>query len=85
MQEFNYTIKDENGIHARPAGEFVKLLEGFKSAVTIVKGESSCSGKKLIALMKLRAKCGDTLTVRVEGEDEEAAAKAAAAFLEANL
>jgi phosphocarrier protein len=85
MKEFAYTIKDPNGIHARPAGELVKLLHGFESAVTIAGGTGSCDGKKLIALMKLRIKCGDVITVKAEGADEEAVVKEAEAFVGKNL
>jgi len=85
MKEFKYTIKDPLGIHARPAGLFCKKLSEFKSNFTVSRGADSCDGKKLIALMKLRAKTGEELTVKAEGEDEDAAAAAAEEFLKANL
>ncbi|MDR3302741.1 MAG: HPr family phosphocarrier protein [Spirochaetaceae bacterium] len=85
MKEFTYTIKDPCGIHARPAGELVKLLHGFSSTISVTGGTGCCDGKKLIALMKLRVKCGDAITVQAEGDDEEAAVKGAQAFLEKNL
>ena len=37
MQEFSYTIKDELGIHARPAGLLVKEAKKFTSSITIKK------------------------------------------------
>ena len=37
MKEFKYVIKDEQGIHARPAGMFVKEAAAFSSKVTISK------------------------------------------------
>ncbi len=37
MKEFTYTITDEQGIHARPAGILVKEAAGFASAITIEK------------------------------------------------
>jgi len=95
MTEFSFTITDPNGIHARPAGLFAQKMQEFKSCITVVKdgqdagstnaGSTSADGKKLIALMKLRPKCGQTIVVRAEGEDEEAAAAAAKEFLTANL
>jgi phosphocarrier protein len=85
MKEFNYTIKDASGIHARPAGELVKMLGGFASTITITGGTGSCDGKKLIALMKLRVKCGDSITVKAEGADEDKAVAEAQAFIEKNL
>jgi phosphotransferase system HPr (HPr) family protein len=85
MKEITYTIKDANGIHARPAGELVKMLGGFSSAVTITGGTGSCDGKKLIALMKLRIKCGGAMSVKAEGEDEDKAIEATKDFLQKNL
>ena len=35
MKTFEYTIKDELGIHARPATMFVKKAAGFKSDINI--------------------------------------------------
>jgi phosphocarrier protein len=81
MKEFAYTIKDPLGIHARPAGLLVKKLQSFESNAVILKGADSCDGKKLIALMKLRCKTGDTITLQFSGADEAAAAEAAEAYI----
>lgn len=85
MKTFTYTIKDELGIHARPAGMLAKTAKGFESTVTIEKDGKSVNAQKLMMLMGLGVKCGDTITVTVEGADEEAAAKAMEDFLSANL
>jgi phosphotransferase system HPr (HPr) family protein len=85
MQEFSYTITDPNGIHARPAGLFVQKMQEYKSTVTVNREGQSADAKKLIALMKLRLKCGQTFTVKAEGEDETEASAAAQDFLTANL
>ncbi|MDR1956809.1 MAG: HPr family phosphocarrier protein [Treponema sp.] len=85
MQEFDYTITDPDGIHARPAGLFVKKMQEFTSAVSLHREDQQADGKKLIALMKLRLKCGQTVTVRAEGADEDAAIAAARDFLSQNL
>lgn len=85
MTEFAYTITDPNGIHARPAGLLVARMQEFQSAVSFAHGEKSADGKKLFALMKMRVKQNDTLVVRAEGPDEEAAIEAAKVFLQANL
>jgi len=81
MKEFTYTITDPNGIHARPAGLLVKQLKAFKSTVTIFKGDKNVDMKKLLALMGLAVKQGDAVTIKVEGEDEEACAAALEKFL----
>ena len=81
MKNFTYTITDPVGIHARPAGMLAKKAGEFKSIVTIVKGEMKADTRRLMALMGLGIKCGDTITVEVEGEDEQTAAEAMQAFL----
>ena len=81
MKEISYVINDPNGIHARPAGLLVKALKGFESSVTVFKGDKSGDMKKLLALMGLGVKQGDAVTIKVEGEDEEACAAALEKFL----
>lgn len=86
MKTFTYTIKDELGIHARPAGMLAKTAKGFAgTTVTIEKDGKEVAATKLIALMGLGVKQNDTITVKVDGGDEEAAAKAMEEFLSANL
>ena len=85
MKEFSYTIKDAQGIHARPAGELVKLAKSFESTVTIAKGEKSGNASKIFAVMGLGAKQGETVTFRIEGEGEEAAAAELEKFMSENL
>ena len=70
MIEFVYTIKDPVGIHARPAGLLSKEGRKYKSTITVEKDGTAVNVLKLMALMKLGGKCGETVTVRVEGEEE---------------
>ena len=69
MKSFTYTITDEVGIHARPAGLLVKEAKKYGSVVRIEKEGKSAEAGKLMALMGLGVKKGDTVTVTVEGED----------------
>ena len=85
MKSFTYTIKDDLGIHARPAGLLVKTAKNFNSEITIAKDGKSVNALKLMALMGLGVKCGDTITVTVSGEDEESAASAMEEFFKSNL
>ena len=85
MKEFQYTVKDACGIHARPAGLLVKVAKGFASTATLEKDGKSCDLRKLMALMGMGIKCGDTVTVTVEGEDEDTAAPALEAFFKEHL
>lgn len=85
MKQFDYTITDALGIHARPAGELVKVAKMFLSAIKISCNGKTADAKRLIAVMSLGAKQGNTVTVSVEGDDEETAAKEVENFLKNNL
>ena len=85
MKEFVYTITDPQGIHARPAGLFVKEAAKFPCSVSVDKDGNAVDGKRLLALMGLGIKQGETITVTVEGEDETVAAEEIAAFLNENV
>ena len=85
MKEFQYTVKDACGIHARPAGLLVKVVKGFSSTATLEKNGKTCDLRKLMALMGMGVKQGGTVTVRDEGDDEEAAAAAIQKFLTENV
>lgn len=85
MQSFTYVIKDELGIHARPAGLLVKEAKQFTSTITLECGGKKAVAKGLMGVMGMAVKQGNEVTVTVEGEDEEAAATAMKAFFENNL
>lgn len=50
MKEFQYTITDPEGIHARPAGELVKAAKAFTSSIKIVKDGKEGDCKKILRL-----------------------------------
>ncbi len=88
MKQFTYTITDPVGIHARPAGLLVKEAKKYADSAITLSVEAtgkSANALKLMALMSMGVKGGDTVTVTVEGGDEEAAAAGMQAFLSANL
>ena len=86
MKQFTYTITDPVGIHARPAGLLVKAIKALDSTITIAKADGkSAGGAKLMALMGLGIKQGETVTVTVEGPNEEADAATLEQFFKDNL
>ena len=56
MKEFQYTITDPEGIHARPAGELVKAAKAFTSSIKIVKDGKEGDCKKIFTVMALAVK-----------------------------
>lgn len=85
MKKFSYTIKDEIGIHARPAGFLVKTASSFDSEITISCDNKSANAKKLFSVMGLGAKCGSSVTITAEGSDEDKAIQEIQKFFESNL
>ena len=85
MKGFTYTITDAEGIHARPAGLLVKEANQFSSSVKISKGGNPVDAKRIFAVMGLGAKQGETVTITVDGADEEEAAAKLEEFLKKNL
>lgn len=73
MKEFQYTVKDPVGIHARPAGLLAKKAKEFQSEILLEKGEKSANATRLMAVMGLCIKCNDTVTIKITGTDEERA------------
>ena len=84
MKQFDYTITDPLGIHARPAGLLAKEAKKFSSACTITKNGQTKKLSQLMMLMSLGVKQGDTVTITADGEDEDAAIEALKAFFQAN-
>ncbi len=85
MQSFKYVVKDELGIHARPAGMLVKEAKQFASVITLECGEKKTVAKGVMGVMGMAVKQGNEVTVIAEGEDEEAAIAALQKFFEENL
>ena len=83
--KFEYTVKDELGIHARPAGVIVGEAKKYKSVITIESNDKNADAKKIFALMSLGVKYGDNITVTCEGEDAEAAYNGIKAIIENSL
>lgn len=85
MKTFMYTITDPQGLHARPAGMLVKKAKEFPRTIKIEKDGKSADARKMFGLMGLGIKTGETITVTMEGEQEEEAAAALEAFMKENL
>lgn len=85
MREFHYIITDPEGIHARPAGELVKLAKSFSCNVQLEKDGKSADCKKIFGVMGLGIKKEQEVTFVLEGEDENEACEAISKFMQENL
>ena len=64
------------GLHARPAAEFVKLANTFKSEIWVSKDGLEVNGKSIMGVMMLAAERGSTIEIRAKGDDAEQAVEA---------
>ncbi|WP_312694671.1 HPr family phosphocarrier protein [Caproiciproducens sp.] len=85
MKSFEYVIRDEIGIHARPAGQIVKEAKKYQSIITIRCNGKEAGATKLMALLGLAVKNGMKVKVSAEGEDEDIAAAGLQKFFEQNV
>jgi phosphocarrier protein len=76
------TVANAYGLHARPAAEFVKLANTFKSEVLVAKDGLEVNGKSIMGVMMLAAEKGSTLSIRAIGVDAETAVEALVALVE---
>lgn len=73
--EQTFKILNEEGMHARPAGAFVKVANEFKSTVEIKANGITKNGKSIMGLMSLGLSKDSEITVITKGEDELEALK----------
>ena len=76
MVKVSYQIKNEEGLHARPASDFCKTASCFKSDIAIIKDGEEFEAKSILMVLCVGAAKGDVIEIRAEGEDEQEAIKA---------
>ena len=70
------TVKIQNvrGLHARASAAFVKQADNFSGDIFVTNSEGlRVSGKSIMGLLMLGAPMGSSLTIEVEGDDEDQA------------
>ncbi|MBO4919056.1 MAG: HPr family phosphocarrier protein, partial [Erysipelotrichaceae bacterium] len=71
MKEFKCVVTNPIGIHARHAALLAQLCVSLKSSVTLFCNDKQANGNNVLEILALNARKGDSVTVRVEGENEE--------------
>ena len=83
--EKTVVIKNATGLHARPAGMFVKKAAEFKSTVEVVAKDKTVNAKSIMGIMSLGLAQGEELKLVVNGEDEEVALAAMVELVESGF
>ena len=85
MREVTLTIRNEVGLHARPAALFVQTANQFKSDIKVAHGEREANAKSILTMLTLGVNQGAVITIRAEGEDVDQALAALKALIEDNF
>jgi phosphocarrier protein HPr len=85
MIEKQYTIKNKQGLHARPVAELCKITSKFKSNITISKDGIDVNGKSVMGILMLAAEYMSEINVKVDGNDENELIHAIETLIENNF
>lgn len=85
MKKLSYIIKDELGLHARPAGMLAKKAAEFQSSITISNGTKKVNAKGIFNIMQLAIESNQEIMITIEGEDEELALHELETFLKETM
>ncbi|MCB1566794.1 MAG: HPr family phosphocarrier protein [Xanthomonadales bacterium] len=77
MREEVIDVVNRLGLHARAASKLVQLLGSFQSKAWLIRGSREVNAKSIMGVMLLAAAKGTTVTLRLDGPDEDAAISAA--------
>jgi phosphotransferase system HPr (HPr) family protein len=74
--EIEVEIKNADGLHMRPAMQFVDIANQYQSSIRVSNDQTSADGKSIMQVSMLAAVCGSHLNIRAEGVDAGEAAEA---------
>lgn len=71
MVSQTFIIKNQNGLHARPAGELAKIASTCGSDIVLQIGEKRINPKSILNIMAAAIRCGTEVTLECTGDSEE--------------
>lgn len=82
MRECDLIVTNRLGLHARAAAKLVQTCARFSSRITLLCRNREVNAQSILGVMMLAAGKGTALSIRADGEDEEAALAAVVALFE---
>lgn len=76
MTRQKVNVKNQTGLHLRPAGILCKTAMLYKSHITLVHEDVTANAKSVLSVLGSGVKAGDDIEIVCEGEDEQEALKA---------
>lgn len=83
--EAKVEIKNADGLHMRPAMQFVDVASTFDCDVTVSNSENAVDGKSIMQMSMLAATCGTKLKIKAEGADAQQAVDALRKLVEEKM
>ncbi len=83
--EAEVEIKNADGLHMRPAMQFVDVATRFSSDITVSSSENAVDGKSIMQMSMLAATCGTKLKIKAEGPDAKEAVESLRELVEVKM
>ena len=83
--ELEVEIKNADGLHMRPAMQFVDIANQYDCDITVSNSENEVDGKSIMQMSMLAATCGTKLKVKADGEDAQQAIDALRELVEEKM
>jgi phosphocarrier protein HPr len=81
MPEISVTLTNKTGLHARPAGAFVKMAKQFQSDIKVLHNGKEANAKSILSVLSLGAENGAAIGLKAEGADAQPALDALAQLI----
>ena len=85
MLKQKVTVKNQTGLHLRPAGILCRTVMLYKSHISLKHGDTTANAKSVLSVLGAGVKTGDELEITCEGKDEQEAMEAMVKLFESGL
>ena len=75
MKTEKITLKNETGLHARPASEIVKIASKYQSTISLIANGKTINAKSILNIMAAGIKSSTEIEIQSDGADDESAMK----------
>ncbi len=82
MVSRDVTIKNNVGLHARPATFFIQKANSYKSSIWVEREDRRINAKSLLGVLSLGIVKGMTITIIADGQDESEAVEGLTALID---
>lgn len=85
MRQLRFTVTHEQGLHARPADDFVRFAKTLPCEIRLRKGDTEVDAKRLLAVMGLNVMAGEEILLSFRGAGEGGACQSMEQYLKTHL